>query len=84
MRRPEFRRLTLSYTLNELGDWLGIIALAVLVFDRTDSALATTALFLGTRFVPALATPACVARVDRTPPRVSLGAIYCAEAAAFA
>jgi MFS family permease len=81
--RPEFRRLTFSYTLNELGDWLGIIALAVLVFDRTGSAIATTALFLGTRFVPALATPACVARVERTPPRFSLALIYTAEAAAF-
>lgn len=83
MRRPAFRRLAASYTLNELGDWLGIIALAILVFDRTDSALATTGLFLGTRFVPALLAPAFVARVERTPPRFALAAIYCGEAAAF-
>jgi MFS family permease len=83
LRRPAFRRLASSYTLNELGDWLGIIALAVLVFDQTDSALATTALFLGTRFVPALLAPAFVTRAERTPPRFALPAIYCAEAAAF-
>ncbi len=83
LRRPAFRRLAASFTLNELGDWLGIIALAILVFDRTHSALATTGLFLGTRFVPALLTPPLVARVERIPPRFALAAIYAGEAAAF-
>jgi len=40
-------------------------------------------LFLGMRFAPALLTPPFVARVERTPPRLSLAAIYCCEAAAF-
>src|SRR5213596_2053961 len=84
LRRPAFRRLASTFALNELGDWLGIIALAVLVFDRTDSALATTALFLGTRFLPALLSPGLVVRVERTSPRLAIGGIYCAEAAAFA
>jgi MFS family permease len=84
LRRPAFRRLAASFTLNELGDWLGIVALAVLVFDQTDSAFATTGLFLGTRFLPALLSPALVTRVERTPPRFALTAIYCCEAAAFA
>src|ERR1700675_3984383 len=83
LRRPAFRRLASAYTINELGDWLGIIALAVLVFDRTDSALATTALFLGTRFVPAVLAPGFVVRVERIPPRFSLAGIYASEAAAF-
>ena len=81
--RPEFRRLAASYTLNELGDWLGIIALSVLVFDQTGSALATMALFLGSKFLPALISPAFVARVESTPTRLLLPAIYLAEAAAF-
>jgi MFS family permease len=83
LRRPAFRRLASSYTLNELGDWLGILALSVLVFDRTGSAFATTALFLGMRFVPALLAPAFVVRIERTSPRFALTAIYCFEAAAF-
>jgi MFS family permease len=83
LRRPAFRRLAVAFTVNELGDWLGVVALAVLVFDRTDSALATTALFLGTRFLPALVAPGLVVRAERTPPRVALPVIYCAEAAAF-
>jgi MFS family permease len=83
LRRRPFRRLATSYAVNELGDWMGIIALSVLVFDQTDSALATAGLFLGTRFLPALLAPILVARVERPPPRFSLPVIYCGEAAAF-
>ena len=63
---------------------MGIIALSVLVFDRTDSALATAGLFLGTRFLPALLAPLLVTRAERPPPRFALPTIYCGEAAAFA
>jgi MFS family permease len=83
LRRPLFRRLATSYAVNELGDWMGIIALSVLVFDRTDSALATAGLFLGTRFLPALLAPVLVARVEQPPPRFALPVIYCGEAAVF-
>src|SRR5260221_484381 len=69
LRRPIFRRLATTYAVNELGDWMGIIALSVLVFDRTDSVLATAGLFLGTRFLPALLAPILVARAERPPPQ---------------
>src|SRR4051794_19027597 len=84
LRRPLFRRLATTYAVNELGDWMGIIALSVLVFDRTDSALATAGLFLGTRFLPALLAPILVTQAERPPPRFALPVIYCGEAAAFA
>lgn len=83
LRRPLFRRLAASYAINELGDWMGIIALSVLVFDQTDSALATAALFLGTRFLPALFAPILVTHAEKPPPRYALPVIYCGEAAAF-
>jgi MFS family permease len=84
LRRPLFRRLAASYAINELGDWMGIIALSVLVYDHTESALATAALFLGTRFLPALFAPILVAQSEKPPPRYALPVIYCGEAAAFA
>src|SRR3954452_19914155 len=84
LRRSAFRRLALSFAINEMGDWLGLVALSVLVFERTDSALATTLLFLGTGILPALLTPICVARLERPPPRLVLPTIYAAEAVAFA
>lgn len=83
LRRRPFRRLALSYAVNELGDWLGIVALSVLVFDKTDSAMATAALFIGTGFLPALLTPVVVTRLERPPPRFVLPSIYAGEAAAF-
>jgi MFS family permease len=83
LKRPQFRRLATSYAVNEMGDWMGIVALSVLVYDRTGSALATAALFIGTRFLPALIAPVLVARVEQPPPRFALPVIYCGEAAAF-
>jgi MFS family permease len=78
-----FRRLAITYAVNELGDWMGIVALAVLVFDQTDSAYATAGLFLGTRFLPALLAPLLVVRAELPSPRFALPVIYCGEAAAF-
>lgn len=83
LRRPAFRRLATTYAVNELGDWMGIIALTILVYDQTDSALATAGLFLGTRFLPALLAPILVTRAEKPPPRFALPVIYCGEAAAF-
>lgn len=83
LRRPLFRRLATTYAINELGDWMGLIALSVLVYDETGSALATAALFIGTGFLPALLAPALVARVEIPSPRFALPLLYCAEAAAF-
>src|SRR5437016_5106692 len=51
LRTPAFRRLATAYTVNEFGNWLGDVALAIVVFDRTGSALATAALFLSSRVV---------------------------------
>src|SRR3954451_4567635 len=64
LRVAGFKTLAGGYSINELGNWLGDIALAVLVFDQTGNALATALLFVGTRFVPALLAPAIVARVE--------------------
>jgi MFS family permease len=80
---PEFRRLGAAYLLNELGNWLGEVALALVVYDRTGSALATAGLFLCSRFLPAFVGPALVARVQGAAPRRILPALYGAEAAVF-
>jgi predicted MFS family arabinose efflux permease len=83
LRRPLFRRLLATYSINEMGDWMGIVALSVLVFEVTNSPLATAGLFLGTRFLPAFLGPLLVTRVERLRPRVVLPLIYCVEVAAF-
>jgi len=81
---PAFRRLAISYALNEFGDNFALIALAVLVFDGTNSALATAGLFIAAKFVPAFVAPALTARMDRMATGAVLPALYAIEAAAFA
>ena len=81
---PVFRRLAFVRFVDELGDWLGEIALAVLVFDRTGSPMATAALFLALQFVPAFATPPLVARLEALPSRVALAGLNVVQAAVFA
>ncbi|HEU0303494.1 MAG TPA: MFS transporter [Gaiellaceae bacterium] len=81
--RP-FNRLLGSYTLNELGDCVGLVALALLVYDRTQAVAPTAAFFIAAKFLPALLAPALTARIDQIALRRSLPGLYVAEAAAFA
>jgi MFS family permease len=83
LRRRPFRHLAFGYLVNELGDGLGVIALSVLVFEMTGSAWATTALFLGVGFLPALLTPFLVVRLERPSPRLVLFGLYAVEALLF-
>jgi len=80
---PPFRRLALSYTLNELGDWMATLTLAILVYDATSSALATTALFLAAKFLPAFVVPGLASRAERIPVAKVLPAFYVVEALLF-
>src|SRR3954465_4486764 len=80
--RP-FGRLLSSYTLNELGDSVGIVALAVLVYDRTDAVAPTAAVFLAAQFVPPLIAPALTAAFDQAALRRILPILYVVEALAF-
>lgn len=78
-----FPALAISYAINELGDNLGVVALAILVLDRTDSALAVTALFVAGKFLTAFAAPALTAGLDRRRISRVLPALYVLEAGAF-
>lgn len=83
MRVRGFRSLVASYTINDAGDAIGLVALAILVFDRTGDALATSGLFVASKFVPALIAPLLAARLDQVSPRKVLFALYFVEALCF-
>lgn len=76
------RRILLAYSINEFGTWVGYVALAVGVYDRTRSALAVTALFVAARLLPAVLTPALVARIESFSRRGVLAGMYLLEAVA--
>lgn len=83
LRLPGFPRLTGAYVFNEVGNWLGEIALAILVFDQTGSALATAGLFVAIQFLPAFLGPPLVSRLEAWPSNRSLAALYATEGIAF-
>lgn len=83
LRVPGFARLAGSYTVNELGDNVGVVALAILVLDETGRVMAPVALFVAARLVPALVAPLLTAKLDRQAIGRSLPKLYVGEAAAF-
>jgi MFS family permease len=83
LRIPAYRRLLAAYTLNELAFTIGSLALALLVYRRTGSAVGAAAFFLFSQFVPALIAPVVVARLDHLSSRAVLPMIYWLEAAVF-
>jgi MFS family permease len=76
---PRLRRILAAYTVNKLGTWFGTVALSLALYDHTHSAAAVTALFIA-RYLPALAVPALVARVEVSPRRDWLRLLYGIEA----
>jgi MFS family permease len=84
LKLPAYRRLLAAYMLNELAWAVGSIALAVLVYHRTGSAVGAMGFFLCSQFVPAPGAPAMVSRLDRKAPRRVLPVLYALEALAFA
>ena len=84
LRVPAFGRLLFSYTTNSIGDYVGLVALALLVYGETKDPLATTALFLSAQFLPAFVAPFLTAHVDQLQLRRVLPSIYLGEALVFA
>lgn len=73
------RRMLVAYVVNELGTWLGYVALAVGVYDHTHSAIATAGLFVARGLLPALLAPLLVVRMERTNGRGLLSALFLLE-----
>jgi MFS family permease len=84
LRNPGFRQLLITYAINEFGDNFALIALAVLVYNRTSSAIAVTAIFVAAKFIPGLTAPVLTARLATRPVARTLPVLYGIEAVCFA
>jgi predicted MFS family arabinose efflux permease len=62
---------------------VGTLALALLVYRRTGSAIGSTSFFLCSQVAPALLSPPLVAKLDRRAPNRLLPALYGIEAVLF-
>jgi hypothetical protein len=83
IRVPAFVSLMLAYTLNELAWSVGTLALSILVYKRTGSALGSTGFFLLSQVVPGFVAPLLVPRLEGLAPRRLLPALYWLEAVLF-
>lgn len=70
--------------INELALAIATVALAVLVYQRTGSAIGATAFFLCAEFGPAFCSPLLVSRLDTHPTRWGLASLYLSQAVIFA
>jgi DHA3 family macrolide efflux protein-like MFS transporter len=77
---PRLRRIITAYTVNRLGSWLGYVAIALVVFDHTHSALAVAAVLLCAEALPAFLVPVLVAWVEASPRNFELSGLYFFEA----
>ncbi len=84
LRLPGLPRLAGALTLAELGETLAAIALAVVVFGRSGSVLATGAFFVAARLGPAFMSQPLAAFIDRVADRRGLACCFAAEAVLFA
>jgi MFS family permease len=78
------RRILVAYTVNQLGTWVGLVALSLAVFDHTHSALAVGALLFAWQALPAFLAPALIARVEASARHSELSGLYVFEAVATA
>ncbi len=81
---PRLRPIVIAYTVNRTGEWFGLLALVLAVYDHTHSALAVSGVLFASQAVPAFAVPALVARVEASTRRRELSALYMVEAVATA
>src|SRR3954470_3871516 len=84
LRLPAFPRLLGAYAVSQLGDWAADVALAILVYALTESALAVAVTWFVHRCLLGLAAPVLVARLERHRPRRLLPALALGQAAIFA
>ncbi|MGE5617330.1 MAG: hypothetical protein ACM3UX_00175, partial [Candidatus Woesearchaeota archaeon] len=77
---PALRRLLATSVLNELAFSVGSVALALLVYHRTGSAVGAMAFFLCAESLPAFISPPMVARLDQRSARRVLSLLYALEA----
>ena len=84
LKSSRLRRILVAYTVNQLGTWVGLVALSLAVFDHTHSALAVGALLFAWQAVPAFLAPALIARVEASARHSELSGLYVFEAVATA
>ena len=83
LKLPAYRRLLLVSGVTLVAWEIASLALAVLVYRRTGSAIGSAGFFLCSQFAPAFLSPWVVARLDRRAPGRVLPALLILEVVVF-
>ena len=70
-RDPVLRRFWVSQMVSEMGDWIGLLGIAALLYENTGLALAASA-SLAALYLPYLFAPLLVGWTAKIPPRTLL------------
>ncbi len=65
------RRFWVSQMVSEMGDWIGLLGIAALLYEKTDMALAASA-SVAALYLPYLFAPLLVGWTAKIPPRTLL------------
>ena len=84
LRNAVFRKLAGLYTLNALLDWVGSVALMVVVYNATSSAFVAALMLLCKQVFPGFAVHAAGPKLDRIPLRSAAAWSFGIAAAALA
>lgn len=84
LRLPGFRWIASVYAIHYLVELASSVALMVLVYDATDSALAAAAMLVCKQVIPGLLSASLGHELDRVSVRTGLTLSYAALTAAFA
>jgi MFS family permease len=80
---PSFRRLWLAGLISDIGDWVLLVSLPILVYEYTGSTFGTAAAFLIELVPPVLLAPLTGRLADRIDRRRTLLLVSLAQAAAL-
>jgi MFS family permease len=83
LRRPDFRRLWAAGLISDVGDWLLLVSLPILVFELTGSTLGTAFAFLIELAPPVLLAPIAGIVADRYDRRRTLLIVSALQAIAL-
>jgi hypothetical protein len=83
LRISSIRHLVFAYGVNQLGDWVAELALAVAVFATTGSGAAVAAIWVAHRAILSWFSPLMAARLEPRPRARMLVALYILQAGVF-
>ncbi len=84
LRQPDFRALWLAGLISDAGDWMLLVALPIVVYTRTGSALGTSAAFLAELAPGVVLAPLAGRLADRVDRRALMLALSLLQACALA